>query len=128
MKSSVRSNIVKVINKMVETSGKRFDIKKWNAVAYWAWGKLLSLTHIQRSRASTARFARRTSWRIVLTVRPTKLSTRRHVRWLGAAATTPSTSTASVGGSRPAMRVRLTTKNGSTRTPKSELVKVSHKR
>ncbi|KAM3225635.1 hypothetical protein ACQJBY_058396 [Aegilops geniculata] len=23
--------------------GKRFEIKKWNAVALWAWGKLLSL-------------------------------------------------------------------------------------
>lgn len=25
---------------------KRFDIKKWNAVALWAWGKTLNLTLI----------------------------------------------------------------------------------
>lgn len=32
----------------VAKKGKRFEIKKWNAVALWAWGRCLSRPKIQR--------------------------------------------------------------------------------
>jgi len=91
---------------------KKFEVKK-------------SLSGLGTSLSTTAPFAVTTSWTCASTARPT-----RHLRRVrsalsrGESATTPSTSTASQGGSRLAKCVRSTTVTGSGRSTVAEETKV----
>eukprot|EP00262_Sarcandra_glabra_P021819 TRINITY_DN937_c0_g1_i6.p1 TRINITY_DN937_c0_g1~~TRINITY_DN937_c0_g1_i6.p1 ORF type:complete len:117 (-),score=6.80 TRINITY_DN937_c0_g1_i6:197-547(-) len=89
---------------------KRFEIKKWNAVALWAWGLGFQFfdyllipcwidSRMQILSWITVLFAGTISWISVLSAKLIKLALRaRNALWLGVYAITLFTSTASVDG------------------------------
>ena len=112
---------------MVESSNtKKFEIKKWSAVALWAWGKcqsyliLLKLKLIQiltlflqTSQLKIVLSARIIFMKPVLSVRQIKLQTQmKNVQQHGVFATMLSISTVLQDGLKLVLFVLLTTKNG----------------
>ena len=97
---------------MVETTKKVFEVKKWNAVALWAWGKYRTLT-FQRLISTCVLYAKRSSTSHASTVRQIKPLTK-NASYPGARATTPSISTASTGGSKQEVFALWTTRSGTT--------------
>ena len=122
----------------VEKGGKkRFEVKKWNAVALWAWDIVVDNCAICRNHImdlciecqanqvdhEALKVYNRNSLSFVIFNFTRRVPPARSARWPGGCVTTPSTSTASPDGSRPGRSARSTTGTGSSRstdTKKSE--------
>merc|ERR1711972_936772 len=85
---------------------KRFEVKKWNAVALWAWDIVVDNCAICRNHI----------WTCASSAKPTRPPPpARSAQWLGEYATMPSISTAYPAGSRLARCVPWITATGSSR-------------
>eukprot|EP00286_Rhodomonas_abbreviata_P011077 CAMPEP_0181325176 /NCGR_PEP_ID=MMETSP1101-20121128/20779_1 /TAXON_ID=46948 /ORGANISM="Rhodomonas abbreviata, Strain Caron Lab Isolate" /LENGTH=134 /DNA_ID=CAMNT_0023433453 /DNA_START=18 /DNA_END=420 /DNA_ORIENTATION=+ len=97
------------------TSGKRFEVKKWNAVALWAWDIVVDNCAI----------AEITSWTFALSARRTRRQQQvKNAQSHGGNATTRFISTAFLGGSRLAKFALWTTGTGSSRSTGGERLRV----
>eukprot|EP00287_Rhodomonas_sp_CCMP768_P017872 CAMPEP_0202807706 /NCGR_PEP_ID=MMETSP1389-20130828/388_1 /ASSEMBLY_ACC=CAM_ASM_000865 /TAXON_ID=302021 /ORGANISM="Rhodomonas sp., Strain CCMP768" /LENGTH=135 /DNA_ID=CAMNT_0049477801 /DNA_START=32 /DNA_END=437 /DNA_ORIENTATION=- len=94
-------------------SGKRFEVKKWNAVALWAWDIVVDNCAICRNHIMD----------LCIECQAHQASAQaKSAQLLGASATTPSTSIVFLGGSRPVKFVLLTTEIGNSRSTVGDLV------